>query len=268
MQLSYMLKKQSQTVNRAMLAICWLHTLLYVQEEGLSKSVHTGGRSVQLSQGGGACGVGGESVCLRWPVIAAAGDVLRRSCCCCCCCWGGEVGGALLLVRIGGGGAAPPQLRQHRLQPPLPVRQSLSSPFSCLHHLWCSPLSVMWLSNIYNAMACVQLLRLVCGGAGRLLLLRLQGRPSAAAAPAGPPEIFEMACLPWCMNCWLLLIEASISWLIDWIQHLYTYACICVGGYSYFRLTVCPHHTTQMDANIVWKRNEMPNRVFVFSFPF
>jgi len=111
--------------------------------------------------------VGGESVRLRWPAIAAAGDVqaacllaavvvviIRRR--------GAEaeVGGALLCVRIGGGGAAPPQLRQHRLQPPLHV------------------------------------LRVVRRGAGRLLLLRLQGRPSAAPAPAGLPEILEMACLP------------------------------------------------------------------------
>ena len=43
---------------------------------------------------------------------------------------------------------------------------------------------------------CTQVLRVVRRGAGRLLLLRLQGRPSAAAAPAGPPEILEMACLP------------------------------------------------------------------------
>lgn len=58
-----------------------------VQEEGLSKPVHIGGRSVQLSKGGGACGVGGKSVCLRWPAITAASDVQavlalrRRSCC-------------------------------------------------------------------------------------------------------------------------------------------------------------------------------------------
>lgn len=186
----------------------------------------------------------------------------------------------LLLRRRGGWGAATRADRRWWSCATATAPTSTATAFTCASKfivtilmspssvMWCSPLSVMWLSNIYNAMACVQLLRLVCGGAGRLLLLRLQGRPSAAAAPAGPPEIFEMACLPWCMNCWLLLIEASISWLIDWIQHLYTYACICVGGYSYFRLTVCPHHTTQMDANIVWKRNEMPNRVFVFSFPF
>ena len=103
-----------------------------MQEEGLSESVYTGGGSVQLSQGGGPRGVGGESVRLRWPAIAAAGDVqaacllavvvvvvIRRK--------GAEaeVGGALLCVRIGGGGAAPPQLRQHRLQPPLHVCRRL-----------------------------------------------------------------------------------------------------------------------------------------------
>jgi hypothetical protein len=95
-----------------------------VQEEGLSESVYTGGRSVQLSQGGGACGVGGESVRLRWPAFAAAGDV-QAACLLAFRRREGEVGGALLRVRIGGGGAAPPQLRQHRLQPPLPVCRRL-----------------------------------------------------------------------------------------------------------------------------------------------
>jgi len=106
--------------------------VVVVQEEGLSESVYTGGGSVQLSQGGGPRGVGGESVRLRWPAIAAAGDVQaacllavvvvvirrRRGA-------EAEVGGALLCVRIGGGGAAPPQLRQHRLQPPLHVCRRL-----------------------------------------------------------------------------------------------------------------------------------------------
>lgn len=104
--------------------------VVVVQEEGLSESVYTGGGSVQLSQGGGPRGVGGESVRLRWPAIAAAGDV-QAACCLLAIITirrrreGEEVGGALLCVRIGGGGAAPPQLRQHRLQPPLHVCRRL-----------------------------------------------------------------------------------------------------------------------------------------------
>ncbi|XP_062213123.1 rhodanese-like domain-containing protein 8, chloroplastic isoform X2 [Phragmites australis] len=42
----------------------------------------------------------------------------------------------------------------------------------------------------------LSVLRVVCGRAGRVLLLRVQSRPSAATAPAGPPEIQKMACLP------------------------------------------------------------------------
>ena len=159
--------------------------VVVVQEEGLSESVYTGGGSVQLSQGGGPRGVGGESVRLRWPAIAAAGDV-QADCCLLAIITirrreGEEVGGALLCVRIGGGGAAPPQLRQHRLQPPLHV---------------CRRLMRLRLHPMIYYTYCTQVLRVVRRGAGRLLLLRLQGRPSAAAAPAGPPEVLEMACLP------------------------------------------------------------------------
>ena len=165
--------------------------VVVVQEEGLSESVYTGGGSVQLSQGGGPRGVGGESVRLRWPAIAAAGDV-QAACCLLAIITirrrreGEEVGGALLCVRIGGGGAAPPQLRQHRLQPPLHV---------CRRLMMCLRLRLRLHPMIYYTY-CTQVLRVVRRGAGRLLLLRLQGRPSAAAAPAGPPEILEMACLP------------------------------------------------------------------------
>jgi hypothetical protein len=42
----------------------------------------------------------------------------------------------------------------------------------------------------------VQVLRVVCGGAGRLLLLGVQDRSSAAAAASRTPEIREMACIP------------------------------------------------------------------------
>ncbi|KAL6638614.1 hypothetical protein ACP70R_023725 [Stipagrostis hirtigluma subsp. patula] len=42
----------------------------------------------------------------------------------------------------------------------------------------------------------LSVLRVVCGGAGRLLLWGVQEGPSAAAAAARPPEIHEMACLP------------------------------------------------------------------------
>jgi len=72
-----------------------------LQEEGVSESVYTGGRSVELSQGGGASGVGGESLRLRWPALAATSDIQavfavggrreRRE-------W--EVGGMLLRVQI------------------------------------------------------------------------------------------------------------------------------------------------------------------------
>jgi hypothetical protein len=91
-------------------------------------------------------------------------------------------------VWIGGGGAATPQLRKHRLQSPLLVCKPLPGIVVSFHLLhW-------WGWKVRNNM--MQVLQVVRGGAGGLLLLRVQDRSSAAAAATRTPEIHEMACLP------------------------------------------------------------------------
>lgn len=56
--------------------VCFMHTMVCLwQREGLWKSLHSEGGSVQLSEDGRLCGMGGESVRVRWTALPAACDV-------------------------------------------------------------------------------------------------------------------------------------------------------------------------------------------------